>query len=146
MVVDLEGIPIAILIHSGDIQDRDGGIQVIELAHAKCESLKKIWADGGYAGACIVAVREKTGIDLEIVRKTDGMSGEVWLPEGQQPPVSEGFRVLTWRWIVERTFGWLGRNRRLSKDYEATVASSNAGVQLAMIGLLVRRLGLAATL
>jgi len=51
--------------------------------------------------------------------------------------------VLRWRWIVERTFGWLGRNRRLSKDYEESVASSLAWVRLALIGLLVRRLGLA---
>ena len=75
------------------------------------------------------------------MRRTDGMSGEVWLPHGQEAPVSEGFKVLKWRWIVERTFGWLGRNRRLSKDYEETVTSSLAWVQLAMIGLIMRRLG-----
>ena len=69
------------------------------------------------------------------------MSGEVWLPAEQEAPTSEGFKVLKWRWIVERTFGWLGRNRRLSKDYEETVASSMAWVHLALIGLLARRLG-----
>jgi len=116
-------------------------VDVLEMAHAKYLSLLKVWADGGYAGNCVVRVREKTGIDLDIVRKTDAMSGEVWLPEGQEPPVSEGFKVLKWRWIVERTFGWLGRNRRLSKDYEETVASSLAWVRIALIGLLVRRLG-----
>ena len=98
-------------------------------------------ADGGYSGNCIVRVRAMTGIDLELVRKTDSMSGEVWLSEGQEAPVSEGFKVLKWRWIVERTFGWLGRNRRLSKDYEESVASSLAWVRVALIGLLVRRLG-----
>jgi len=116
-------------------------LEVIELAHEKYETLKKIWADGGYAGTCIVRVAEATGIELEIVRKTDAMSGEVWLAEGQEPPVSEGFKVLKWRWIVERTFGWLGRNRRLSKDYEQSVASSLAWVRVALIGLLMRRLG-----
>jgi putative transposase len=116
-------------------------VDVIALAHAKYESLLKLWADGGYAGNCIVRVREKTGIDLEIVRRTDGMSGELWLRQGEQAPVSEGFKVLKWRWIVERTFGWLGRNRRLSKDYEQTIASSLAWVRIALIGLLVRRLG-----
>ena len=141
MVGDTEGLPCAILIHSADIQDRDGGVEAIELAHAKYQSLKKIWADGGYAGNCIARVRDATGIELEIVRRTDGMSGELWLPEGQEPPVSEGFKVLKWRWIVERTFGWIGRNRRLSKDYEETLASSRAWVQLALIGLVARRLG-----
>ena len=57
-----------------------------------------------------------------------------------------GFKVLKWRWIVERTFGWLGRNRRLSKDYEESVASSMAWVRIALIGLLVRRLGAPANL
>lgn len=129
------------MINGADVQDRDGGVEVIELAHAKYESLLKIWADGGYAGNCVVRVKDKTGIDLEIVRKTDGMSGEVWLPEGQEAPTSAGFKVLKWRWLVERTFGWLGRNRRLSKDYEETVASSLAWVRVALVGLLLRRLG-----
>jgi len=131
------------LIHSADVQDRDGGVRVIELAHARYLTLKKIWADGGYAGKCVAEVLAKTGIELEIVRKTDAMSGEVWLTDGEKPPVSEGFKLLKWRWIVERTFGWLGRNRRLSKDYEATVASSLAWVHMALIGLVVRRLGAA---
>jgi len=116
-------------------------VDVIDLAYAKYQSLKKIWADGGYAGTCGVRVKDKTGIDLEIVRKTDAMSGEVWLPEGQEAPISEGFKVLKWRWIVERTFGWLGRNRRLSKDYEESVESSLAWVRIALIRLLLRRLG-----
>lgn len=60
--------------------------------------------------------------------------------------MSSGFKVLQWRWIVERTFGWLGRNRRLSKDYEETIASSKAWLQLAIIGLQVRRLGATETL
>jgi putative transposase len=129
------------LVHPADIHDRLGGVDVLEMAHARYASLLKVWADGGYAGNCVVRVREKTGIELDIVRKTDSMSGEVWLPEGSEPPVSQGFKVLKWRWIVERTFGWMGRNRRLSKDYEQTVASSLAWVRIALIGLLVRRLG-----
>lgn len=141
MVVDTLGLPCGILIHTADIQDRDGGVDVIELAYAKYKSLMKIWADGGYAGNCIVRVREKTGIDLDIVRRIGDMSGDAWLTEGVEAPISAGFKVLRWRWIVERTFGWLGRNRRLSKDYEESVASSLAWVRLALIGLLVRRLG-----
>jgi len=128
------------LIGLADVQDRDGGLEVVELAHVKYPTITKIWADGGYAGTCVAKVAEKTGIDLEIVRKTDGMSGEIWLREGQEVPVAEGFKLLKWRWIVERTFDWLGRCRRLSKDYEQNTASSLAWVRLALIGLLVRRL------
>jgi putative transposase len=118
-------------------------VDVIETAHRQHQTLQKIWADGGHAGNCVVRVRDKTGIDLEIVHKTDGMSGEVWLKEGEQAPVSEGFKVLKWRWLIERACGWLGRWRRLSKDDEQSVASSLAWVRVALIGLLVRRMGAA---
>jgi len=116
LVTDTLGLPCAFLIHSARIQDRDGGIAAIELAHAKCEALQKIWADGGYAGSCVVRVKKATGIDLEIVRKTDSMSGETWIKGDEATPQAEGFKVLKWRWLIERTFGWLGRYRRLSKD------------------------------
>jgi putative transposase len=115
-------------------------VDVIELAHAKYKSIMKIWADGGYAGECVDRVRAATGIDLEIVRRSDDQAREIWLQDGQQVPVSVGFKVLRWRWVVERTFGWLGRYRRLSKDYEQSVASSLAWLRLALIWLLVRRL------
>ncbi|MBP9944234.1 MAG: transposase [Desulfomicrobium sp.] len=74
----------------------------------------------------MVAVKEATGCELEIVRRSDDAPREVWLEEGQEPPVSEGFKVVKWRWIIERTFGWLGRYRRLSKDYEQSTVSSLA--------------------
>jgi putative transposase len=77
------------------------------------------------------------------VHKTDGMSGEVWLKEGERAPVSDGFKVLKWRWIIERACGWLRRWRRLSKDDEQSAASSPAWVEIALIGLLRRRLGAA---
>jgi len=97
LVVDTLGLPCGILIHTADIQDRDGGVDVIELAYAKYKSLMKIWADGGYAGNCIVRVREKTGIDLDIVRRIGDMSGDAWLPEDVEAPISAGFKVLRWR-------------------------------------------------
>lgn len=140
-MVDTLGLPDVVVIHKADIQDGDAGVDVIVLAHAKYKTLTKMWGDGQYGGNTIVRVREKTKIDLEVVRRTDGMSGEIWLPEGTDPPVSEGFKVLKWRWIVERTFGWLGRYRRLSKDYEQSVASSLAWVRIALIRLLLQRFG-----
>lgn len=100
-----------------------------------------MWADGGYSGQCVVQARDKSGVDLEIVKRSDDATGAVWLEEGQEPPVAVGFKVIRWRWLVERTFGWLGRNRRLSKDYEQNTASSLAWVRLALVWLLARRLG-----
>ena len=85
----------------------------------------RLWADGGYAGRLVDWVREQAGWDLAIVKRSDDMRGFVVLPK---------------RWIVERTFGWLGKCRRLSKDYEHQVESSEAMIRLAMIGLMTRRL------
>jgi putative transposase len=90
--------------------------------------LRLIWADGGYAGKLaewVGALRARRKLRLEIVKRSDDAAG---------------FEVLPRRWVVERTFAWLGRNRRLSKDYEATIASSEAFVKLAMIHLMARRL------
>ncbi len=87
--------------------------------------LRLLWADGGYAGKLIDWVRETCGWVLEIVKRSDDATG---------------FQVLPKRWIVERTFAWLGRYRRLSKDYEATTESGEAWVTIAMIHLMVRRL------
>jgi putative transposase len=131
----------AIRIQSADTQDRDGALDVIRAAHTRYETLKHLWADGGYAGRCEIAVIEATGCELEIVRRSDDAPREVWLEEGQEPPVAEGFKLVKWRWIIERTFGWLGRYRRLSKDYEQSPASSLAWVRLALVAVLIHRFG-----
>ena len=141
MVTDVTGLPMAIRIQPANTQDRDGAVEVIQAARDKYETLKKLWADGGYAGQCEIAVRATTGCELEIVRRSADAPREVWVAEGQEPPVAQGFKLVRWRWIIERTFGWLGRYRRLSKDYEQTPASSLAWVRLALLWLLVRRLG-----
>ena len=79
----------------------------------------------------------------EIVRRSDDVAREVWLQPGQEAPAAEGFKLVKWRWIIERTFGWLGRYRRLSKDYEQSPASSMAWVRVALIAILVHRFGVA---
>ena len=89
-------------------------------------SLARAMADGGYQGAATAtAVQTQAGIPLEIVKRSD---------------TAKGFKVLPKRWIVERTFGWLGRCRRLAKDFENLVASHAAFIVLAMIRLLTRRI------
>jgi len=126
MVVDTLGLILAVVVHAANVQDRDGAKRVITQLKGLFPRLRLIWADGGYAGKLIDWVKEFAGWVLQIVKRTDDMKGFVVLPR---------------RWGVERTFGWLGRCRRLSKDYEQNTPSSEAMILIAMIGVMVRRLG-----
>ena len=119
------GLILALVVHAANIQDRDGAKLVLKLLINKFPRLKRIWADGGYAGQLIAWTAELGGWILEIVKRTDTLPKFIVLPK---------------RWIVERTFGWLGRYRRLSKDYEQTTKSSEAFIRIAMINLMLHRL------
>ncbi len=124
ILVDTEGLVIRAVVLSAGIQDADGATDLLALARPVCPRLELIWADGAYAGSLVEWTREQCGWRLAIVSK---------------PPDQVGFQVLPRRWVVERTFGWLGRNRRLSKDYEEYAETSEAWVYLASIRLLLRR-------
>ncbi len=119
------GLVLAVVVHSAGIQDRDGAKLVFTRIRNRFERLRLIWADGGYAGKLVSWVKEAGGWDLEIVKGSDGL---------------KEFHVLPRRWVVERTFGWLGRYRRMSKDYEFYPETSETMVYIAMINLMVRRL------
>lgn len=123
--MDTLGLVLTVVVHPANVQDRDGARLVLTEARAQHPTLAVIWADGGYRGHLADWLTESCGWRLEIVQKD---------------PAQRGFRVLPKRWIVERTFAWLGRWRRLSKDYEGTVASSRAFLQVAMIARMLRRL------
>ena len=125
LVVDTFGWILALVVHAADFQDRDGAWLVLARLRGKFPRLKLIWADGGYAGRLVQATQRLFGWLLEIV---------------ERPPETHGFEVQHHRWIVERTFAWLGRYRRLSKDYEAGPESSETMIYLAMTHLMVRRL------
>jgi putative transposase len=112
-------------VHAANLQDRDGAKLVLAKLAGKFPRLKLIWADGGYAGKLIEWTREFGHGVLEIVKRSDDITG---------------FQVLPKRWIVERTFAWFGRYRRLSKDYETLTESSEAMIHMAMIHLMLRRL------
>ena len=100
-----------VVVHPADIQDRDGAKLLMNKLTGRFHELKLIWADGGYAGQLVDWVSEHTGWALEIVRR----------------PRDRGkYTVLPRIWVVERTLAWFGRCRRLSKDYEALVSSSEA--------------------
>ena len=114
-----------LVVHAADIQDRVGAMQVLKLLKGKFPRLEKIWADGGYAGQLIGWVAMTGGWILEIVKRTDKLPKFIVLPK---------------RWIVERTFGWLGRYRRLSKDYELSTQSSESMIRISMINLMLHRL------
>ena len=123
--MDAMGLLLDVVVHPADIQDRDGAKLVISKLKGRFRRLRLIWADAGYGGKLIEWVRELTGWTLEIVRR---------------PRDSHQFKALPRRWVVERTFAWLGRCRRLSKDYEALPETTEAWVNIAMTHLMLRRL------
>lgn len=142
VVVDTLGLPIAIQVVAASVQERDGGPPVIAEAKQRAPRLAHVWGDSGFTGRCIETVRTQTGITLEIVKRPGEGDTRRWTADGQVvAPVVTDFQVLPRRWVVERTFGWLGRYRRHTRDYEATTASSHAWILTAFIRLLVQRFG-----
>jgi putative transposase len=131
LLVDTLGLILMVVVHSAGIQDRDGAKLVLEKIKGCFPRLKKILADGIYNGGIAAWAMEFGGWLLELVRKPKPKKGS---------KEKKRFVVLKWRWIVERTFAWLGRYRRLSKDYERCPESSEAWIYVAMIHLMLRRL------
>jgi putative transposase len=128
IVVDTMGLILAVVVHSAGIQDRDGAKAVFESIRNDLPRLQLVWADGGYAGKLVEWVKSECGWVLEIVKRSDDV---------------KGFKLLPRRWVVERTCGWLGRFRRMSKDYEFDPKTSESMIHLAMINIMVRRLATA---
>jgi transposase len=115
------------LVHAADIQDRDGGALVMATLFGMFPFLLKLYADGGYQGPEFQRSLKKSlaSVNLEIVKRSDQVKGFVVLPK---------------RWIVERTFAWLGRCRRLAKDWENLTRNALAFLRLASIRLMLRKL------
>jgi len=128
ILVDTMGLILAVVVHSAGIQDRDGAKLVFEKIKRDLPRLELIWADGGYAGKLVEWVKSECGWVLEIVKRSDDV---------------KGFKLLPRRWVVERTFAWLGRLRRMSKDYEFHPETSDSMIYLAMINIMTRRLATA---
>jgi len=126
IVTDTQGNLVGLLVHSADIQDRDGAVAVLASIRKLYPWLRHIFADGGYAGEKLKHALAKLGRwTVQIIRRCD---------------TAKGFEVLPRRWVVERTFAWLNRCRRLAKDFEATIQSAVAWVFVAHIRTLTRRL------
>lgn len=124
IVVDALGFLLAVVVHSASVQDRDGVKLVLARLEGRFPRLRLIWADAAYEAA-VGWAREFAGWILELVRKPDDQKGFVVLPR---------------RWVVERTFAWLMNSRRLARDYERLVESSEAMVKVSMIHLMLKRL------
>jgi putative transposase len=126
LLVDTLGLVLWVLVLPADIQDRDGGRQLLAgfFKQSWARRLQHIWADGGYAGVLVAWVLQRWACVVEIVKRSDAHT----------------FRILPRRWVVERTFGWLGRYRRLSRDYERQASTGETMVYVAMIRLMLARL------
>ena len=125
-LVDTEGLPLRVIVHSAAIQDRDGAALVLDRIRTRFPWLELIWADSAYnAWQVDAVVAIQPGLRVEIVKRSDDM---------------KGFLVLPRRWVVERTFSWFGRNRRLAKDFENLAETLAAFVAIASIQIAIRRL------
>jgi len=126
IMTDTCGHLIAIRVHAGNVQDRDGAPGVFALLKREAPKLRHVFADGGYAGPKLRGALTAIGRwVIQIVKRSD---------------TAEGFEIIPRRWVVERTFAWLGRCRRLAKDWERTVESAEAWILIAHIRRLTRYL------
>jgi putative transposase len=126
IVTDTLGLMLFVLVHGADVQDRDGAPALLKAIRHRFPWLRHIFADGSYAGDKLRAALHGQGVwTLEIIKRSD---------------TARGFEVLPRRWVVERTFAWLGRCRRLAKDWEKTTASSTAWTLIASIRMMSRPL------
>lgn len=124
LLTDTGGLLLRVVVHSAGIQDRDGATLVLEDLRQRCPDLELIWADAGYLARQVdAAVAAVPNLRIEIVKRS-------------QP---KGWELLPRRWVIERSFAWFGRNRRLARDYEGLTAVAADFVHLAAIQLMLRR-------
>jgi putative transposase len=130
LLVDTQGFALKVVVSAADVQDRDGARLVahaLQVYGPELPRLTKVWADAGYSGPLADELRQQMGWEVEIVKRSD-----------TQP--KDTFAVQAHRWIVERTFAWWGGLRRLSRDFEYQVESSEALIYVGMTHLMLRRM------
>lgn len=126
IVTDTLGLMVGLVTHAADIQDRDGAPMVLKSIRHAFPWLHHVFADGGYAGPKLRSALDKIGDwTIKIVKRSDA---------------AKGFEVTPRSWVIERTFAWLGRCRRLAKDWDTTIASAEAWITIAHIRRVTRLL------
>lgn len=126
IITDTQGLLVGAVVHTADIQDRDGAPDVFASIRHNFPWLRHVFADGGYAGDKLRTALAKIGTwTLEIIKRSDA---------------AKGFKLLPRRWVVERTIAWLNRNRRLAKDFERTVESATTWLFIASVNQITRRI------
>ncbi|MEU9663737.1 IS5 family transposase [Streptomyces chartreusis] len=141
LLVDTLGTVLVACVSPASVSDRDGAVVLFSRAVDAFPRLGHVWADQGYRGADFHAwAQEATGITVEVVQRRDGGFRSTWAKADAPPRVVPMFAVVPRRWVVERSFAWLGRCRRLSKDYEFLRVNSENVIYLAMALLLLRRI------
>jgi putative transposase len=153
LLVDTEGLVLKAKIHSAKVPDQEGLKLLLKAARDRLPRLSHLWVDAGYQGRGKEWAEQELGLSVEVVHrrpkpmpeKIAMIWAEEWAKEGREIDWQKlfprrGFEVLARRWVVERTFAWLGQNRRMSKDYERLCATGEAFIYAAMSRLMVRRL------
>jgi putative transposase len=139
LLVDTGGLVMKAKVHPADLADREGARILLDRVGEPFPSLRHLWADAGYRGADLRRwITEGLGLSLEIVQRR---SRWVWVRNDVEPePIPQGFEVIRRRWVVERTFAWICRNRRMRCDYEFLAQTTEALIYVTMIRLMLRRL------
>jgi putative transposase len=147
LLVDTLGLVLKVVVHVASLQDRQGVKLLLEPLQGVFPRLHKVWVDSGYTGKGQEWIEQAMGWEVEVVRHPWRPRG-MWVVPGMEIapevlarfPRPRGFRHLPRRWVVERTFAWIGRNRRMSKDYAYLPATSEAWVYLSMVRVMLKRL------
>jgi len=141
VLVDTNGLILDVVVYPANITDRQGAKLLLAPLKDVFPRLQLIWADSAYEGKLQEWAKETLDWTIEIVKRPFEGVRSVWVPPGVEPPeLPRGFVVVKRRWVVERTFAWLGRSRRLSKDYEYLAETEECWIFIAMIRLLLTRL------
>ena len=144
LLVDTQGFVLAVKVHSASVSDREGAPLLLEGLHQLLTRVSHLFADKGYRGPLRDWIREQLGWETEIVPQDTNTPQHEWeLINGEPVQMKKpkgGFQVQRKRWVVERTFGWLIRYRRLARDYEGLPSSCEAFIKVAAIRLFLTRL------
>ncbi|GII95763.1 IS5 family transposase [Sinosporangium siamense] len=142
LLVDTLGLVLGTCVSPASVDDREGAAVLLLRTADRLPRLRHLWADQGYRGERFTGwAREELGLTVQITVRADGGARRTWAKKGAPPREVARIAVVPRRWVVERTFAWLGRYRRLSRDYEFLIRASESVIYAATCMLLLHRLG-----